>query len=100
MVGFCSELCSVVGLPMKEVLNDYKVVYISSGAVMVTNFIKVLSYSTESIALKVKNNVLNIEGVGIEIKELSKSEIVAKGKINRIYLSREFLNEEKKQTDK
>ena len=57
-------------------------------------------YSKYDIGTLVKNNVLNIEGVGIEIKELSKSEIVAKGKINRIYLSREFLNEEKKQTDK
>jgi len=100
MVGFFSELCSIVGLPIKEVVNDYRVMYVSSGAVMVTNFIKVLSYSSESIALKVKNNVLNIEGIGIEIKELSKNEIMARGKINKIYLSREFVNEEKKQADK
>ena len=49
------------------------------------------------IVLKVRNNVLNIEGVGFEITELSKDEIIAKGSINKIYLSKEFIKE-KKQT--
>lgn len=97
MFGFFNELKEVIGLNSKEIFKAYKVAFIEGGGVLISNFIKILTYSPNLIVLKVRNNVLNIEGVGFEITELSKDEIIAKGSINKIYLSKEFIDE-KKQT--
>lgn len=95
MFGFFNELKNVIGLDVKEIAKSYKVAFVDGGGVMVSNFQRILNYSSNLLVLKVKDNVLNIEGVGIEIKQLSKGEIIAKGKINKIYLSREYADEEK-----
>jgi len=95
MFGFFSELRELIGLDAKEIAKSYKVAFIDGGGVLVSNFQKILNYSPNLLVLKVKNNVINIEGIGIEIKELSKDEIIAKGKINKVYLSREFVDEKR-----
>lgn len=95
MFGFFNELREVVGLDAKEIAKSYKVAFVDGGGILVSNFQKILTYSNNLLVLKVRNNVINIEGVGIEIKELSKDELIAKGKINRVYLSREFVDEKK-----
>lgn len=95
MFGFFSEIKEVVGLNTKEIAKSYAVAVVEDGGILVSNFQKILSYSPNLLVLKVRNNALNIEGIEIKVKELSKNMIIASGKINKFYLSREFVDEKK-----
>lgn len=90
MSQFFSEISKLTGLPFNEITSDFKVVYLGGGGVFISNYEKILIYNTELLALKVKYNVLNIEGKDLIIKQLSRGEIIAEGKINKIYLSKEL----------
>lgn len=90
MLRFFGEISKLTGLPFNEVTTDFKVIFLGGGGVFVSNYIKILVYNTEQLSLKVKNNVLNIDGKNLNIKRLSKNEIIVKGSVNKIYLSREY----------
>lgn len=90
MSQFFSNITKLTGLPFNEVTTDFKVVYLGGGGVFVSNYVKILVYNDELLALKVKSNVLNIEGKNLIIKQLSRGEIIVEGKINKIYLSKEL----------
>lgn len=93
MQGYLDELSKIIKMPINEIYKEYKIIYIGGRIVEILNFIKILCYSNEQIALKVKNNVINIEGSKLNIKELSKKDIVVGGNINKIYLSKEMIDE-------
>lgn len=88
MIGYCNEYLKILKLPLNEIINEYKIIQIGSRLVEVINFIKILSYGTEMITLKVKDNEINIEGSNLEIKELDRKDIIIAGNINKIFLSR------------
>ncbi len=90
MSQFFSNITKLTGLPFNEITSDFKVVYLGGGSVFISNYVKIIIYNTELIALKVKANVLNIEGKDLMIKQLSRGEIIVDGKINKIYLSKEL----------
>lgn len=94
MQGYLDELSKIIKMPIDEIYKEYKIIYIGGRIVEILNFIKILCYSNEQIALKVTNNVINIEGSKLNIKELSKKDIVVSGNINKIYLSKEMIDEE------
>ncbi len=94
MIGFVKELTEITGLPFNEISKGFKVCLLDGNIVYVSNFIKILAYSSGKVVLKVKNNVLNVEGSEICISQLSNKEIILNGNFTGIYLDKP------KQTDK
>lgn len=91
---FLDELSKAVGLPINEAYSDYKIVNVAGKAIYVQNYLKLLSYSTEQITLKLKTNNLVIEGTDLKIVELSNKNILIKGLINKNYLLKEVKPDE------
>ena len=81
-------------LSVAKDLANFKIL-LCDNCIWITNYIKIMEYSTEIIRLKVKNNVLVIEGVEIQIKMLDKKELVLSGKINNIFLEKPYKVEQK-----
>ena len=88
MVGYLGEL---------DVIKDFSnfKVLLCDNCVWITNYIKIIEYSKEQVRLKVKNNILVIAGVDINIKMLDKKEIILQGKINNIFLENPYKVESK-----
>ena len=86
MNNFFREIVSVAKLPFNEILKDFKVIMISNKVIYVSNYIKILDYSTQKIILKVHNNILEIQGDDLFISQINKSEIVIKGIIDAYFL--------------
>ena len=82
MNNYIRELVEICKLPFNEVINDYKIIQLGSKVIYVSNFIKIVDYSSERIVLKVKNNLIEIKGIDLKIKQLNKSEILLKGSIH------------------
>ena len=95
MQGFNDEYSNILKLPLNEVFNDFKIIFIGGKIIEILNYIKIVKYSEEFIILKVQNNEINIEGFNLQIKEMCKKDIVIIGSINKIYLSKELYNEKK-----
>ena len=85
---FFEELNKYLTEPFNEVL-DYKYYVVSNKIIGVFGYKKIVNYSTNSINLSVKNNVLCIDGVDLKIRELDKSGIVIVGRINKVFLLNE-----------
>ena len=92
MLQFLEELCEVTISDVRDIDSDFKVVMLGCNILYVSNFIKILSYDNENLALKIKENIFNVEGVKLSIQRLSGKEIIVKGHINRTYLSKEKTN--------
>ena len=92
MLQFLEELCEVTGSDARDIVDDLKVVMLGNNILYVSNFIKILSYDNTNLSLKIKDNIFNVEGYKLSIKQLSGKEIIVKGYVNRTYLSKEITN--------
>ena len=88
MKGFISEISEITGLPFEEIKKDFRIVQVGSKSIHIMNYSKILSYSNEQLILKIPNNKLEISGYNFEIKELNRREILLKGIVNSVMLSR------------
>ena len=95
MQGFLEEYSNILKLPLNELSKDFKVILVGGKIIEILNYIKILTYNENYICLKILNNELNIDGSCLIIKELSKKDMIISGNINKIYLSKEILNEKK-----
>ena len=95
MHGFLEEYSNILKLPINEISKDFKIILVGGKVIEIINYIKILTYSSAFVCLKIVNNEINIEGSNLIIKELSKKDMVISGNINKVYLSREILNENK-----
>ena len=89
-MGLVEELSKYLTIPFDEVLN-YKYTVIGGNVVNVTGYKKILQYSKDSVTLSVKDNQLCIEGKNITIKELDNGNMILNGKINKVYLVKEYV---------
>ncbi len=87
MFGFIKELSQISGVPFDSISGSFNINWLGE-IVYVNNFIKILAYSSESVALKVKNNVINVNGQNLVIAQLSPKEIVLKGEITSVNLDK------------
>ena len=76
-------LYEMVGGDLKE-LNSVVVMWCGD-YVKITNHIKIITFSSEKVVLKTKNNLLNVEGENITIANMEPNELLLKGKIRTIY---------------
>lgn len=74
-IGIIKDIASV-----KVVLYD--------NFLWITNYIKINQYSADEIRLKIKNNVLVIQGVDMKINMLEKKELILEGKFNSLFLEK------------
>lgn len=81
MENYISEIVDICKLPFDEVLKDYKVIAISSKALYISNYKKILDYSQERVVLKIPADTLEILGENMCIRQINKGEIVISGKI-------------------
>jgi len=88
MIGYINEISDGIIKDAKEL----KIVW-NGSIIWITNYIKILEFGKEKISLKVKNNILNIEGINIDILMLEKNEITLSGKFNSVYLEKQFKSE-------
>lgn len=93
MNNYIKELASICKLPFNEISKDFKVIQLGTKSIYVSNYIKIIDYSTEKLVLKVKNNSLEIIGTDLFISQINKSEIVVKGNINSFSLGMGVANE-------
>ncbi len=71
-----------------NVINEFKATMVGFKAIMLQNYIKVLSYSKEKIVIKCKNDFVTIEGENFSIKEMGKTDIIITGIIKSIVKDR------------
>ena len=88
MFNFLDELYEVAGCKPSELKDSYKLIMLSNSVVYVSNYIKILSFTDQIVVLKVKGNELNIEGENLTIKSLCSNEIIVKGRVASVQLSR------------
>ena len=79
MENYISEIAAICKLPFDEARKTFKVIQIGTKSIYVCNFIKIIDYSREKIALKVTNNTLEITGSDLSILQINKSEIIIVG---------------------
>ena len=87
MFGFVEEVCNIVGLPFEDVSKNVKIYWLRN-TLVIQNFKKVLSYSSEGVSMSTKDNRLNIEGNDIKISQFSKDELILKGKFEKVYFDK------------
>ena len=81
MNNFLGEIVSITKLPFDEILKDVKVTIIGGKIAHISNYIKILNYTTEKLTLKVYKNTLEIIGTSFSISQINKNEIILKGNI-------------------
>ncbi len=91
MFSFVDEIVKITDLPIHEVTNSFKLVFVGERVLSLSNYVKILTITDDYIAVKIKGNILNIEGAQIEIKQLSRGELIVFGKINKIFFSKEYV---------
>ena len=91
MVNYMSiveDIAKVLSLPYSDVLNELNIQIVSNKCIYVTNFISILGYDSNKVILKVKNNVVVINGEDLKIKDIEIKSIIIIGKILNIEYSR------------
>lgn len=88
MFNYLDELYELSDCKASDFIDKFKLIMLSNSVIYVSGFLKVLSYSSELIVLKVKSDELNIEGKNMDIKSLDKGEIIVKGNVVKIYMSK------------
>ncbi len=82
MNNLLNELSQIAKLPFNEIMNDYKFVIISDKILHLSNFIKILDYTSDCVKVLVKKNKsIEIVGENLHISQINKQEIIIKGKI-------------------
>lgn len=82
MNNYIKELADICGLPFGEIVKDTKVIAVGMKILYISNYKKIISYSSDKIDLKVKKDVVHILGENLIIKQMDKGEIIISGKIN------------------
>ncbi len=82
MNNYIKELADICGLPFGEIAKDTKVIALGTKILYISNYKKIISYSTSKIDLKVKKDVIHILGENLIIKQMDKGEMIVFGKIN------------------
>lgn len=82
MDNLINEIIDICKLPFDEVGKKFKVVQVGENIIYISNYMKLLDYSLNKIALKVKKDILEINGENLKISLMNKKEIVINGKIN------------------
>ena len=95
MDNYIEELINVAKLPFNEIVNDSKLLLISNKAFYLSNYKKLLDYSTSKIAVKIKKGTITIIGENLEIQQINKGEIIIKGSVYSINFG-DIINEGKK----
>lgn len=82
MNNYIKELADICGLPFGEIIKDTKVIALGMKVLYISNYKKIISYSTTKIDLKVTKDVIHILGEKLIIKQMDKGELIVLGKIN------------------
>lgn len=83
MDNLISELLSICKLPFNEVMDDYKIILIANKSLYLSNYIKILEYSSEKIRVLVKKRKeISFIGENMQIRQINKSELIISGTIN------------------
>ena len=93
MNNYIKELITICKLPFNEIVEDFKVIQLSNKVIYVSNYKKIIDYTSKHLVLKVKNNTLEIAGDNLFLSQINRSEIIVKGLIYSFRLG--VLNEKK-----
>ncbi len=85
MLDYISEIMQSASLSVGDLKNNNTFTVIGAKAVVVNNYNKILTYSSDRVVLKVSSDELVIEGHDIGIRELSRTDIILSGNIAHIY---------------
>ena len=87
MSVFVDEIAKIVGLPLDEIKNKYKIVNVAGKSCRITGYQKILVYEKEKVVLKVVKDELVIRGNNLVIAEMEQGEILLTGDIYACYLA-------------
>ncbi len=85
-MDYLGEVGKTVNLPYEEVLSGYKVEVFSGKALAISNFKKILIYTSDHLVVSVKGGVVDITGSDIKIRQLDSGTITISGKLENINL--------------
>ncbi len=95
MISYINEILDTAKLPLDEIKDTVTISLVGGKALVINNYIKILSYSTSHIVLKIKNDELIIDGKDIMIKQLDKKDLCLVGQIAQVGFAKEVKEYEK-----
>ena len=81
MFSFFSEMVEKSGLPMDTILNGFRIVNLSNKMIYVEGFLKIVTFETNLINLKMKKGMLKINGDNLTIRNLNTNTALVCGEI-------------------
>lgn len=87
-MSILEEIAGVLSLPYSDVLKELNIHIFSNKSVSICNFISILGYDRCKVVLKVKDNVLVINGENLQINDIDGRSIIVVGKITGMEYSR------------
>lgn len=87
MYNILKELCQITDVSYEEINNQPKIFWYY-GVLVINEYRRLLTYTSENIIVSTKKNRLNIEGFNISIKQISKNELIIKGDIRKVYFEK------------
>lgn len=83
-----SEIKKHLDADMLTLLGEFKLQLIGNSALMVQNFIKIITYTSEQVVFKIKNNEVTVSGENFKLAEMGSKDVTIIGKIKNISFSR------------
>ena len=75
MINYVNEILETAKLPIGEAKEVVSLCCVCGKTLVVNNYIKILTYSSSHIVLKIKDDELIIDGKDLIIKQLDKKDI-------------------------
>ena len=88
MFGYLEELYELAGCKSGDLTDKYKILLLGGAVAYISNYKRILSYNTDLIVIKVQDNEINVQGSNLCIVSLDGGELIVKGNINSIFMSK------------
>lgn len=95
MINYVDEVVDIAKIDRKSKNVGVDFFCVDGKAIVVSNYIKIITYRENRCVLKLKDDELIIDGVDMKIKELNKHDICLVGKIVRVYFAKEVTRYDK-----
>ena len=88
MFGYLEELYELAGCKSSDLTDKYKILVLGGVVAYISNYKRILSYNADLIVVKVKDNEINVQGSKLRIVSLDGGELIIKGNINSVFMSK------------
>lgn len=83
-INLREKVTEVFELPKEVVLDIPRVTIVGNRNMAIENYKGVFEYSTARIRVNTGSGIIKIEGVGLEIREVTSEEVVIEGNVQKV----------------